>query len=663
MAEDKKYGDKNFSKEAKKSFLEIVSTYGKYQEMLDRKSDISEIAETLGGITEAARMLAINEADDWFDAHTVKRNMSELEKLGKQFDKVSIDAKKLDQRLNGLYEDMGHILSRYYKIGDISEKEVKPRLGMNESKLHEMNPSLNKKVKKYLDDYLKGDTPNSPNHQFAVMTIMKGALTDANFHSEAKQLDKFFPKAKQVDPKYLKMADVIEDKGVQISKWAKWDGWDIIDAFSYYTNMTIGGGFGKKLEKLKESIVNEGKSEARQTAVAFEKVIQALSRVQSETWINEDEHDAILKLKNTILKMSNKAEKRIMNETKSPCSCGCGTCDKALTENTLLESSMAELDIIAKESNDFKEFTKEVFKEFPNLPKNRNSLKWLEDIYKTNESVSESKTEREKISKSEWRKIPKFKKHIGKDGIHYVTRLTDNGTSLIPVDITESVNEGKFKKDDLVYNTRTKTVGIVRMGDDKYGEVKTDADGNVNVDELEIYNPIKNKHQSNAKAAPSTQKEVSKRGLFNPFKNESLNEAYIVVYKFGNSKGQPASAAYTEKKDAESFLKDVKSKGAKATIIQRKVKGMVGESKFGYTDSTSSYIDKHNNEFKMAEKLNKGNEIKFYDELSSIEEKIGHPKYMKWLSNALRGYKVDMFKDPKIKNKGEAEEALFRLSK
>jgi len=86
----------------------------------------------------------------------------------------------------------------------------------------------------------------------------------------------------------------------------------------------------------------------------------------------------------------------------------------------------------------------------------------------------------------------------------------------------QSVNEGKFKKDDLVYNTRTKTVGIVRLGDDKYGEVKTDADGNVDVDELEKYNPIKHKHQQNAKVAPSTEKEVNSRGLFNPFKAESL---------------------------------------------------------------------------------------------------------------------------------------------
>lgn len=125
--------ERPLSNEVKKHFLEIVSTYNKYQEMMDRKSDIAQVAETLGGITEAARTLAIKEAGDWFDAQTVKRNMSELDKLGKQFDKVALEARALDQRLNGLYEDMGHILSRYYKMGEISEEQMKERLGIRES--------------------------------------------------------------------------------------------------------------------------------------------------------------------------------------------------------------------------------------------------------------------------------------------------------------------------------------------------------------------------------------------------------------------------------------------------------------------------------------------------------------------------------------------------
>jgi len=70
--------------------------------------------------------------------------------------------------------------------------------------------------------------------------------------------------------------------------------------------------------------------------------------------------------------------------------------------------------------------------------------------------------------------------------------------------------------DKVVYNKRTKTVGIVRMADER-GETKTDADGNVNTSELEPYNPMKYPHQKDAKVAPSTQKEVDTRGLWNPF--------------------------------------------------------------------------------------------------------------------------------------------------
>ena len=126
--------ERPLSTEVKRHFLEIVSTYNKYQESMDRKSDIIQVAETLGGITEAARTLAIKEAGDWFDKHTVKRNMSELQKLGSQFDKVALEARALDQRMAGLYEDMGHILSRYYKFGEITEDQMKQRLGIKESK-------------------------------------------------------------------------------------------------------------------------------------------------------------------------------------------------------------------------------------------------------------------------------------------------------------------------------------------------------------------------------------------------------------------------------------------------------------------------------------------------------------------------------------------------
>jgi hypothetical protein len=78
------------------------------------------------------------------------------------------------------------------------------------------------------------------------------------------------------------------------------------------------------------------------------------------------------------------------------------------------------------------------------------------------------------------------------------------------------VNKPKFEVDELVYNKTTNSVGIVRIAEEK-GEVKTDADGNVSVAELELYNPLKFKHQSKAKVAPSTLKEIDNRGLYKPY--------------------------------------------------------------------------------------------------------------------------------------------------
>ena len=58
-------------------------------------------------------------------------------------------------------------------------------------------------------------------------------------------------------------------------------------------------------------------------------------------------------------------------------------------EESVNESAMSELDLLAKEAKDFKSFTKEVFKEFKNLPKKPDTLKWLEELY------NDAKKERE----------------------------------------------------------------------------------------------------------------------------------------------------------------------------------------------------------------------------------------------------------------------------
>lgn len=118
--------------ELKRHFLEIISTYGQHREGMARKSDIRQVAETLGGIADAAQEYTLREGGDWFDRVTIKRNMQELKKLQAGFEKEAIEAKAQEQRLEALYEDMGHVLGRYFEIADVSEDVMKSRLGLKE---------------------------------------------------------------------------------------------------------------------------------------------------------------------------------------------------------------------------------------------------------------------------------------------------------------------------------------------------------------------------------------------------------------------------------------------------------------------------------------------------------------------------------------------------
>jgi hypothetical protein len=46
------------------------------------------------------------------------------------------------------------------------------------------------------------------------------------------------------------------------------------------------------------------------------------------------------------------------------------------------ESSLSDIDIIAQEAKDFRDFVKEFYKEYKDFPKTKESMKWLEGIYK-----------------------------------------------------------------------------------------------------------------------------------------------------------------------------------------------------------------------------------------------------------------------------------------
>ena len=150
---------------------------------------------------------------------------------------------------------------------DVDKSQLSTIANKIRSKMESVNEesaTLNKKVKSDLDSYLKDLKAGTPTHQWAVKEILKAALTDANFHSEAKKVDSMFPKANyEGDSKSEKSyQNAVERKGMEIANKAKWDGHEIIDAISFYTSMTIGHPLGQKVSSLKENFesVNESVS-------------------------------------------------------------------------------------------------------------------------------------------------------------------------------------------------------------------------------------------------------------------------------------------------------------------------------------------------------------------------------------------------------------------
>ena len=102
----------------KHKVIEGVSKYGAVGKALYGENNLVKIAEELVGIAESAHSHIIGEQGDWFDKITVNKNMKALKSQVSEFKKVAGEANAVNQRLTSLYEDMGHILNRYYDINE-----------------------------------------------------------------------------------------------------------------------------------------------------------------------------------------------------------------------------------------------------------------------------------------------------------------------------------------------------------------------------------------------------------------------------------------------------------------------------------------------------------------------------------------------------------------
>jgi|TARA_B100001079_G_scaffold254367_1_gene249051 hypothetical protein len=148
-------------------FLEDVRNFGSLGKQIYRENDIRAVAQKLSEIAKTAKTHTLRETEEWFDKITINRNMKDLGSLSGQFSKIANEAQGLQERMSALYEDMGHIIGRYYEIneetGDKAEYEkffngALKKFGVGSP--DELGDEAKAKFFNYVDKNWQGDNEN-----------------------------------------------------------------------------------------------------------------------------------------------------------------------------------------------------------------------------------------------------------------------------------------------------------------------------------------------------------------------------------------------------------------------------------------------------------------------------------------------------------------------
>ena len=159
-----------------KEFMGEVSNFNSFSKQIYREGNLRDLAERLSKLAMTAKQHTLQETEDWFDKITVNRNMKDLTGLSNQFKKVATEAQGLQERMGGLYEDMGHILGRYYDI-------------------HESGPEddVASEGKSYRDgDELEADTVKEGSYEDFFQSALKKWGVSAPDELDDEQKVKFF---------------------------------------------------------------------------------------------------------------------------------------------------------------------------------------------------------------------------------------------------------------------------------------------------------------------------------------------------------------------------------------------------------------------------------------------------------------------------------------
>ena len=146
--------------------IEGVKSFQHIGKSIYNNGNVLETAKQLASIAESAHNHILGEQDDWFYKISINKNMKSLKGSVVEFQKAAKEAHMLNQRLTGLYEDIGHVLNRYYDIDeahvyghDDEDSEVEEKLDKVDPSKVEPGDDFEDREDKDIDN--DGDTDDS----------------------------------------------------------------------------------------------------------------------------------------------------------------------------------------------------------------------------------------------------------------------------------------------------------------------------------------------------------------------------------------------------------------------------------------------------------------------------------------------------------------------
>jgi len=118
--------------EQKNKLMEMAGMFENYGESIRREETIVNSARSLTELCELAEMYALNECGDWFAQEIVKKDMKNLKQRVMEYNKVAKEAYARMQQLGVLYEDIGHVLGRYYDLKKAKQQPAAQQAGLNQ---------------------------------------------------------------------------------------------------------------------------------------------------------------------------------------------------------------------------------------------------------------------------------------------------------------------------------------------------------------------------------------------------------------------------------------------------------------------------------------------------------------------------------------------------